>query len=294
VDGEITAEQFVDNNSDHITLRHMDISTGDAGPSSRRGLSLYAMDFFTLEYSYVHDIGCDLISMNEMNHFTVQYSKLARNHQSAACHGDLIEYQIGDAANFIIRYNFFEDIVGSYAFGSHGPVINDYEIYGNVFYWKTTGAFGNGLVGCLTAGGVISRLKFYNNTLSGEFGGQMGFGILRGSDNSAHNNVWHRTGGSSYSLGFGNAVHSHNTFYNTSEMTGEENLTGDPFEGSGSGNFALTRTTSIGMLMSSPYNIDIFGRARGADGVWDRGAFEYSAADGDNVGPASPKGLKVR
>ena len=34
---------------------------------------------------------------------------------------------------------------------------------------------------------------------------------------------------------------------------------------------------NAGDTLSSPYDIDMFGTTRGADAVWDRGAYEYDA-----------------
>jgi hypothetical protein len=296
VNGEISMQQFVDNGADRITLRHTEINVGQTGPNNVRGMTLYGSDFFTLSYVYLHDSGCDLISMNVMNDFTIEYSKLARNRQAEpGCHGDLIEYQIGDARNFTIRYNFFEDIVGSYAFGSHGPTITNYEIYGNIFYWTIEPFFGNGLVGCLSGGGTLQNVRFYNNTLSGNLTnnvGNVGFGILRGSGHQAFNNIWHRQSGTGFSHGWSNTSHSNNTFYNGSGG-GDQNLSGNPFVASSSRNFALAAATSAGSALSSPYNVDMTGKARGSDGTWDRGALERSGASTTPPAPAAPTNVQI-
>ena len=286
INGDISTPQFVDNNIDQVLLRHFDLDGGATGPGEGRGMTLYAMNGLTIEYAYIHDVGCDMISMNAMNDFTLQYSKLARNHQAEpGCHGDLIEYQIDNASNFIVRYNFFEDIVGSYAFGSHDPTITGYEIYGNIFYFPNATFFGNGLVGCLGSGGTINNLKFYNNTISGNCDGLCGAGILRGTGNEMRNNIWHQTAGS-FSAGFDNATQSGNTCYNTT-CAGATNTTGDPFIGSGSGNFNLSVASAAGTSLSSPYNADMTGTTRGGDGNWDRGALEYGGA------ASSPPGMRV-
>jgi hypothetical protein len=275
VRGSVDAPQFVDSDADHITLRHVEIDAGQDGPSDVRGMVLYAMDDFTLSHAFLHDAGCDLISMNEMNRFTIEYSKLARNRQAEpGCHGDLIEYQIGDATTFVIRHNFFEDVVGSYAFGSHGPTITGYEIHGNVFYWSEETFFGNGLVGCLSGGGRLDDLRFHHNTLSGAFGGQMAFGILRGTGNEAFNNVWHAAGEGAFSIGWEDALHAENTIYNGTGDSGEEELVGDPFVDAAAGDVGLAAPTTPGRELGPPFDQDMLGTPRGADGSWDRGALE--------------------
>jgi hypothetical protein len=294
LNGSVDMPQFVDNNSDYITLRHVDINVGQTGPNNVRGMILYAADYFSLQYVYLHDSGCDLISMNVMNNFLIEYSKLARNHQAEpGCHGDLIEYQIGNATNFTIRYNFIEDVVGSYAFGSHDPLINGYYIYGNIFHWTFEPFFGNGLVGCLSCCGSISNLRFYNNTLSGAFAldvGNIGFGILRGSSNQAYNNIWHRSTGTGFAHGWGGTTHSNNTFFNGSGGA-EQNLSGNPFVNLATRNFSLLASTSAATAFPSPFNSDMVGRTRGTDGIWDRGALEFGGVV--PTPPIAPTNLRI-
>jgi hypothetical protein len=44
--------------------------------------------------------------------------------------------------------------------------------------------------------------------------------------------------------------------------------------------------------LSSPYNVDMNGTVRGADGSWDRGAFEFS---GQSVpAPPAPNGVHIQ
>lgn len=298
INGDISMQQFVDNNADRITLRHVDINVGQSGPNDVRGMTLYSADYFSLQYVYLHDSGCDLISMNVMNNFLIEFSKLARNRQAEpGCHGDLIEYQIGDATNFIIRYNFFEDIVGSYAFGSHGPTITNYEIYGNIFYWTIEPFFGNGLVGCLSGGGQITNLKFHNNTLSGNLTNNVGnvaFGVLRGGGHQAYNNIWHRLSGTGFSHGWSNVSHSNNTIYNGSGG-GDENKTGNPFVNVSARDFSLVAASTPGQAIASPYNRDMWGNTRAGDGTWDRGAIEKGGSGGGSSDPvpSAPSNLRI-
>src|SRR5437899_8360956 len=43
-------------------------------------------------------------------------------------------------------------------------------------------------------------------------------------------------------------------------------------------NYHLLAATQAGNTLSAPYNTDPDGNTRGADGVWDRGAFEFGAS----------------
>lgn len=288
LNGGVSSDKYVDNNSDYITMSHINVNVGATGPSDSRAFEIYGHDYFTVEYSYIHDIGMDIFSMNVMNNFTLQYSKIARNYQDAAYHGDIIEYQIGNATNFTVRYNFFQDVVGSYGFGSHGPVINGYYIYGNIFYFTKNSFFGNGLIGCLSAGGTLTNLKFYNNTIAGVMGDGgygFGFGRMGGTGNAAYNNIYYRASGAT-AHSFSDVTHSNNTFYNMA-YSGEQNLSGNPFVSFPS-NLMLSGPTTAGSSFSSPYNSDMLGNTRGADGVLDRGAYEYGGSGQPLLKPIPP------
>lgn len=48
--------------------------------------------------------------------------------------------------------------------------------------------------------------------------------------------------------------------------------------------FHLAAATSAGTTLASPYDVDADGEVRGADGTWDRGAFEYDSGGGGTSG----------
>ena len=77
--------------------------------------------------------------------------------------------------------------------------------------------------------------------------------------------------------------HTHNAHFNSTGIydndeggTAQESI-GDPFIDSDSSvyNLQLAFPTDPGKVLTETFNIDYDGNARGADGVWDRGAFEY-------------------
>ena len=290
-------------NPDGIILKHLEMDglddgSGDAG----RTLELWYSNDILIQNSYIHDAKCDLLSGGSLSNVIFEYSKLARPHQ-IICHGDLLEHQVGDSSNITFRFNFFEDVVGSYGFGTHDPNISGYYIYGNIFYWTFRPTFGNHLIGELdAASGNISNLKFYNNSLSGPFvddGNDITnvcVGNLHGgTGNEVRNNIWRSTESNpayEYDCGMGGAANSGNTGYQINGLNQE--LFGNPFV-SVPNNFNLVAASSPGTTLNSPYNTDMFGNIRGADGVWDRGALEYvSGSAGDTTAPASPGGLTVR
>jgi hypothetical protein len=285
----------------HAQLDGENDDSGDAG----RTLELRFTSDLLIEYAYIHDAKCDLMEATGLTDVTIQYSQLARPHQ-IICHGDLLEHQISASSNIVIRWNYFEDIVGSYAFGSHGPDINGYQIYGNIFYWPTVSpVFGNHLVGTIDGQGAdISNLKFYNNSLYGPFFddgdsttnvciGNLG----TGTSNEVRNNIWVSTHGVSaeeYDCGVGGATATANTGYQINGLT--EELTGNPFTSVVGGDFSLTGASSAGTDTGATVagnDADMLGCARGDDGNWDRGAIEFDATScaqvgGEESAPGSP------
>lgn len=279
-----------------MIVMHCDFDGGESGPSSVRTLSFNGLEDSTFSYNFIHDSGCDLMSGNYMNDIIWEYNKFARNRQAEpGCHGDVMEYQIGNAQNFTFRYNFFEDIVGSYAFGSHDPTITGYYIYGNIFYWTFEPFFGNFLVGCLSMTGTLSEMHFVNNTLVGEFTGDsnVSIGILRGTGNEAYNNIWFVPVDNDFDISWGNTTHSSNTAYNGDGSSAEQNLTGDPFVNYPT-DLDLTSNSTDGTDFSSLFTVDMDGNAFDSGGVWTRGAKAFSDTPPPSGGAPNAYGHTAR
>ena len=284
---------------DFVTIRHLEIDGQQTQVGSLcRAVNLRRNHNFTMQHSYIHNIGEDVFSIADGgDNFLLEYSKtkLAPIDQSAASHGDLFEVQYGTMNNWTIRYNFFEDPVGSYLFGAHDTAtINGYNIYGNIIYFRTRDQnTGNCQFGHLSAGGTVNNLKVYNNTITGIFGASCFafYSPWLGTSPEARNNIWHETVDSGYNFSFSSVSHSNNNLYNMVTQAGETNLTGDPFVSEISRDFRLTARTAAGISLPAPYNVDMFGNTRGADGTWDRGAIEYSGVA--LVPPAQPTNLRL-
>lgn len=239
--------------------------------------------------------------------------------QCAGCTGLTVEYSyfyIGwgkeairgqlDAKNMTVRYNVFEDscmtrpatsdrCTAEIAAWGYAPLGNydNFKIYGNVFF-KTANFLGenadvrNNSQGVILIGGdgvnqsgddVPARnALLYNNTIAGHL--NAGNFILGGSSptgNVCRNNAWFSDAGA----GIAGACTS------SANVT----LTGTPFVNYAAGNFRLSEATTAGTSIASPYNLDMDGVTRGADGVWDVGAFEFSAGGGS--APNAPSNLRL-
>lgn len=73
-------------------------------------------------------------------------------------------------------------------------------------------------------------------------------------------------------------THDYNSFSGSSnegEPNGQANVSTSIFTNYAGGDFTLSTATASGLTLSSPYNLDPLGNIRGADGVFDRGAFEF-------------------
>jgi hypothetical protein len=245
-----------------------------------------------MSYMYIHDCPCDIFQIrNNFTRFTLEYSKVARNNQSAACHGDVFEYGQGSALNWVHRYNFFKDVQGTYLWGAHGYT-NTYfsgaEIYGNIV---DGGQMDNGLISAMSSGGEIVDLKFYNNTVANLVGVSNSCigSYIRGSNNVAYNNIFYNN-----SQCFLSITHDYNWFYGSGSQseTHIQNGSVNPFANISAGNFTLIGAMNAGTPLGSTYNKDMNSNTRGADGAWDRGAMEYNSTI-ITTRPSPPSNLSI-
>jgi hypothetical protein len=115
-----------------------------------------------------------------------------------------------------------------------------------------------------------------------------------GSTNvNVKNNVFYGASGISW---YGTITHDYNWCYPSgvcsavsSELHGQI-ASGNPFTNAVNGDFSLATPTNAGATLSLPYGIDIVGKTRGSDGIWDRGAYEYDEAGR----PLPPLNMRVK
>lgn len=167
-------------------------------------------------------------------------------------------------------------------------------------------------------GGVIVGATIYGNTLAnihikpghsgGDSAGVFGSTGAVGQGNSSgiivQNNLWwNSSDGQTFDDTGGTPIVSHD--YNRWLNTDTRNMTLashdfktvsgaiDPFVNSAAYNFLLSSETvdphlNDGLFLSSPYNVDFSGVTRGADGTWERGAYEFVLA---TIVPAPALGM---
>ena len=223
---------------------------------------------------------------------------------NAENHGEIVNLYF-TAENSVIRYNQFTNaytasggtalIAIADSRGTSNPPRT--EIYGNLFWNYGTTDATIGFLGNSANGGNATNSVVVNNTfVDGHSGYGWGIQFPDGSGNIVRNNLFIRGNGSpttALNLGSG-ATNSNNGFGTGSGSSGSNARTGLPtsiFVGySGYSNLRLATPVSGGAPLPAPYNQDMFGNIRGADGVWDIGAFEYS--EGGSL-PTPPTNLRT-
>ncbi len=279
--------------ADNLTFRYVDVGANvGSGVSSAPSSGLYlggfgggslACENWTLHRSHVHNTKIH-IQCAGCSGLLVEYTHFGTGWGKEAIRGQVY------ASNMTVRNSVFKDSCqrdpGDSTSGCtaeialwDGSGFDNNEVYGNVFH-KTTNEINTGGVVVIGGNGVswvgpgASNAKVFNNTISGYKDGTSII-VLNGSGNACRNNVWYGIAG-----GVG-------TGCNASSASNNSVLSSSPFIGAAQGDFRLAAGTQAGTALGSPYDVDMKGAKRGADGVWDLGAYEYSAG-GTAVQQLSP------
>ena len=287
----------------NITIRYLEIE-GDGvqdGPKTGRSVNGgYNHTNITFEYVYFHDSGESIIRMAKIVNLLIQYSWFARDDSTAAVHAGGLICSEG-CSDVTVRHNFWEDIEGT-AFietptsghpGCSGTNQSNWYIYGNVFFRPSVparSATGNGVVYIFDANHT-GDFHVYNNNfinLTNSFVGAEASSGSQGciSNMQARNNLFYKNqiaaGISCGSVSTCNVTH--NAFFGGDPASGTSNYaggSGSPFTNWVTNNFTLTSSVAAAMMagvtLASPYNTDLLGNSRGADGKWDRGVFEFQS-----------------
>jgi hypothetical protein len=252
----------------------------------------------SFEYCYFHDVGGGHFHTFAMKNVTIQYSALIRNgEEHPELHREVWSGVNDD--NITWRWNWIEDSTNTAVFAHvNGGTTDSVEIYGNVIVQSgLSGTHASRFIDALYPGTTATNWKVYNNTLVGWISGGAGIEYY-GSGNSAYNNLFAHHPASD-TIAFTGGVHDHNAFFSivnwqsgqdmapglaSSEAHGQLFAT-TPFTNRTAKDFTLKAATQAGLPLPAPFNVDMFGNTRGADGIWDRGAFEYGAG---SVAPLSP------
>ncbi|MGZ3782814.1 MAG: hypothetical protein ACXVCY_19380, partial [Pseudobdellovibrionaceae bacterium] len=245
-------------------------------------------DFVTTDYTYTNN--CQVSYWNQGNDNTISNSYMGTYWSSSSNHGVHVEQ--------ILRPSFFNNIVTFCDIqciepgGDSFTNIDSGKYYNNIFV-NISGP--NGVLKGTSSGAIVNTL-IYGNTfinVSGPILYQNNAGLGYGFGNVMINNLLYNSPSLYDQAGGGVISHSYNALFasGTISETGVQIGTGDPFVDSAHGDYHLKFATNAGLTLSSPFNKDITGIARGADGVWDRGAYEFSL-DGTTLLTA-PQNLRI-
>lgn len=247
-------------NGDHrsITLNHWNGSSYDLQSN------------MLMQYLNLHG-ACNLIWSAHSDQVIIEHSRFADSYTTDAtnCHPNVIINQ--SSTNMTFRYNEVvhwgvEGILSC----PNGGCSSSWAIYGNIWHDPDTHSYprvlevqGPGSTGpYLVYGNSFINIPFATMTTanSGSYS----------SDSQGRNNLfWNSARGvlpsNDYDLCNAGCGETHGQTYTTTDL----------FVNYAGQNYHLARSTAAGQSQPPPYNMDYDGNVRGADGIWDRGAYEF-------------------
>lgn len=291
---------FTSADASNIVIKHVDIGMA-VQPNPGCDCAVYSAKGaanITVAYSYLHDIGDVGMTLLNGDGWVLEYNRMDRLARSGAkdgiCgtlgqinHGAGIE--LYGMTNMTIRYNNISNVQGTGWIGNYGGIIQNMAIYGNTFYNTSdyNETWTNGIIYNTSNGGNYLDMKIYNNTFVNLNAAPI-LGISHDtSGNEFKNNIVYNVNGTP-------AYYGCMKDFNASDqaIAGDSNieiLKSNPFLSTSGGTFLLSTKTAPGVVLSAPFDKDPTGISRGADGVWDRGASEFSITQQ----PLLPPVLKI-
>lgn len=293
--------------ADSITVRHIELqgtsNSSGGGSIAQDAISVRGGDGFTISYFYTHAIGrCPFFLVPAPN-AVIEYGYIADFVSTSSQHSEVISTQGWGAGDLTFRYNVVTHVegTGGIMWDNSGNHNSRLDIYGNVFYRNPSDTkfdnCCNGIIGGWTGGNGedFFNAHVYNNSFININGAEvLSTFPSRAGNNEFRNNLFYTVS----DVGGGTRVWqtgTHNHFISsTSVGTNSSTGSGSPFVNSASFDFRLTAGNTAGFALSAPYNVDMYGNTRGADGTWDRGAVEFGGGVADITPPLPPTNLRVQ
>lgn len=270
----------------HLTLRHIEMKdagwAGSGKDEAYKTRTVYATGttaHITFQYCYIHESGQEwMLFSSPESDFLVEHCYFKNGGSGSSDYHSVGVWHrsSGGVMNIHIRYNTFENFAaaggtGYISLGYRGDknvetYSSGYYIYGNVFKETSPLAGPSRAIGSNGANGgpFLSDVKVFNNTFYNMHNNSSNIHLANtGNGNLAANNIWYGCGREVPSVN----IESKNNILN--------DLSEDPFIDAKNGEFWLARELPDGMELDEPFNKDMEGTVRGADGVWDIGAYEY-------------------
>ena len=314
----------------NITMRYVHVynTTNGAINNGTVGLRYFpgaAQQYIKVQNCFLENSGKDGIQISDSRYllfernYIKRYGKLEPG--SPDYHGQTVQLFYG-ADDIIFRWNIWESNEGQglIQIAGIGDSTQNVRFYGNLVFNKT-GQYSAASGGFNSSGGIIgdawsyntsSNIYVYNNTVvnvGGSYQGYAHFPMNNETNERGYNNLFYACGGTTGAVGWAtwayNASGGGGSYGGTNEQTG---LSSSIFVDYNRNDFRLASATNNGYELTSESwwdesdsffefldsNKDMNGKVRGADGVWDRGAYEYSNGIGSSVvSPTPPKNLRV-
>jgi hypothetical protein len=218
-------------------------------------------------YLWLRNLNSGAFHISTTRDILVEYCYIDKSPSYDACHGEAVYCQEG--LRGIFRFSQWRDVEGTGVIMLWG---SGFEVYGNLIWWETA-AYKFTSNGSIAGWGnyAVNNSKIYNNTVVDGLGLNQGIAFLNP--------------GSSGNVAWNNLLVNNETAYNggVSEQSNIIDNDTSRFVNYAAQDFRLG-TAVAGSSVSSPYNVDVFGDTRGADGVTDIGYDEYNATP-DTVAP---------
>jgi hypothetical protein len=235
----------------------------------------------TISNNYSNGWSNFVYGMSGKTGWIIEKNIVLNGFSSANAHGEDINNDCG-SPSYDIRWNWFENRQqGTACIVSLNCTASAYYIYGNVF---KNMRYGDGCITGITNGygsqimsGAVVNNTFIDVMSPYNYGGWIGYNVT----SNVYNNLLYSMPADVRGL---SGAKDYNAYYSTTNTPSETHgqaATGNPFVNLNNYDVSLLAPTNDGYHIDSsvhPYNIDAFGRVRGADGVWDRGALEYGGS----------------
>lgn len=296
----------------NVTVSHIDLFGGGYNQTAVNDRGFYSNSSnasnYTISHNFISGVGVPFLT-RQVNTMLVEYNHIEGNHSQPASHGE--PWSDTGTDNVTFRYNRLKNPEGTAVFfignGSAGNPTNsntssNWQLYGNIFYYQNyvVGSQHNPGTGAVlwcpsdAYGGdtYCHNWMIYNNTFynfsygssSGRILARPGTGI---TIPLVQGNIWDSSSDSAYHE---NVTASSNYYRNTTHKTESNEQIGSssPFVSAANADFHLLGAT-LGVATITPLSgltvnvTDEDGVVRGSDGIWDRGAYEYSAGAQSNT-----------
>jgi hypothetical protein len=283
----------------NVTLRHIEAqgagNNGAPGGTGNDAVQVYEPTGpTTISYAYLHDVGrCITYIRNTSSTLvTFEYVFTGQYESTSAEHSELMVLHGPSYAVFRWSIVTHEEGTGAFISGDDSQNAN-LEFYGNVVYdsqafgqWDT----GNNGFFASDSAGTAANWKIFNNTFISVPSAETVYdGNKFTGTNLVQNNYYYLCAGnpSGFTESFDHWQDS-GAAHGTSGTTGS----GNPFVNLTGYDFRLVAASPAGTSLPAPYNVDMFGNTRGADGKWDKGAIEFGGG-AVTTAPGAPTNVRI-